>query len=62
MPVTKIQNIGVSSPELNALVEAVRPHSIGAKLTGAGGGGCMVALTQYPQELQKPSKLLEGLP
>ena len=44
----KLQNIGVSSPELDSLVEAVRPHSLGAKLTGAGGGGCMVALTQHP--------------
>ncbi|MEL0335554.1 MAG: mevalonate kinase [Euryarchaeota archaeon] len=58
----KLQNIGVSSPELNALVEAVRPHSIGAKLTGAGGGGCMVALTQYPQRVAEAIKLREGLP
>ena len=58
----KLQNIGVSSPELNALVEAVRPHSIGAKLTGAGGGGCMVALTQYPQRVAEAMEVAGGTP
>ena len=58
----KLQNIGVSSPELNALVEAVRPHSIGAKLTGAGGGGCMVALTQYPQSVAEAIEVAGGTP
>ena len=58
----KLQNIGVSSPELNALVEAVRPHSIGAKLTGAGGGGCMVALTQYPQRVAEAIEVAGGTP
>jgi mevalonate kinase len=38
--------IGVSSEELNKLVEAARSAgALGAKLTGAGGGGCMIALT-----------------
>jgi len=58
----KLQNIGVSSPELNALIEAVRPHSIGAKLTGAGGGGCMVALTQYPQRVAEAIEVAGGTP
>ena len=58
----KLQNIGVSSPELDVLVEAVRPHSIGAKLTGAGGGGCMVALTQYPQRVAEAIEVAGGTP
>lgn len=34
----------VSCPELDALVEAVRPWAWGAKMTGAGFGGAVVAL------------------
>lgn len=41
-----LEAIGVSSPKLNRLVYAAREAgALGAKLTGAGGGGCMVALT-----------------
>ena len=37
--------LGVSSPELNRLVEISRVNGAwGAKLTGGGGGGCMIAL------------------
>ncbi|MBN1134476.1 MAG: mevalonate kinase [Methanosarcinaceae archaeon] len=37
--------IGVGSPELSLLVYAARKKgALGAKITGAGGGGCMVAL------------------
>ena len=25
-------------------MDAARPYSLGAKMTGAGGGGCMVAM------------------
>ncbi|MFP4170090.1 MAG: mevalonate kinase [Methanomassiliicoccales archaeon] len=45
-----LASLGVSSPQLDALVEAVRPYSRGAKLTGAGGGGSMVALTDRVRE------------
>ncbi|NLF87394.1 mevalonate kinase [Candidatus Bathyarchaeota archaeon] len=41
-----LQEIGVSSKELDQLVEIARKQgAFGAKLTGGGGGGCMVALT-----------------
>jgi mevalonate kinase len=41
-----LQEIEVSSKELDFLVELARKQgAIGAKLTGGGGGGCMVALT-----------------
>ena len=37
--------LGVSSPELNHFVEIAREQGAwGAKLTGGGGGGCMIAL------------------
>jgi mevalonate kinase len=41
-----LQEIGVSSKELDLLVDIARKQgAFGAKLTGGGGGGCMVALT-----------------
>jgi mevalonate kinase len=41
-----LQEIGVSSPELDALVKVARDAgAVGAKLTGTGRGGYMVALT-----------------
>ncbi len=40
-----LQRLGVSSEALDALVMAARrAGALGAKLTGGGGGGCMVAL------------------
>lgn len=45
--------IGVSSPELADLIYAARSAgAYSAKITGAGGGGCMVALTQ-PSDVEK---------
>ena len=44
-----LAGLGVSCPELERLVAAARPTSLGAKLTGAGGGGCMLALTTEPK-------------
>jgi mevalonate kinase len=48
-----LQEIEVSSRELDLLVDTARKQgAYGAKLTGGGGGGCMVALTPG-EELQK---------
>ena len=47
--------LGVSSPELDALVHLSRRHgALGAKLTGGGGGGAIIALcpTNGPQVMQ----------
>ena len=42
-----LQKIGVSHPALDRLVEAAkRAGAPGAKMTGAGGGGCMIVLCQ----------------
>lgn len=43
--------LGVSCDALNKLVNASLPYSYGAKLTGSGGGGCMVALTDEPEKV-----------
>ena len=48
-----LQEIEVSCEELDYLVNLAREHgAFGAKLTGGGGGGCMVALTPK-KELQE---------
>jgi len=44
-----LTRLGVGHSALDRLVEAARPSSYGAKLTGAGGGGSMVALTDRPE-------------
>ena len=58
----KLRLLGVSSPSLEALVEAVGPHALGAKLTGAGGGGCMVALAREPQRVAEAIEIAGGRP
>jgi mevalonate kinase len=58
----KLRLLGVSSPSLEALVEAARPHALGAKLTGAGGGGCMVALAREPQRVAEAIEVAGGMP
>ncbi|HZQ06492.1 MAG TPA: mevalonate kinase [Anaerolineae bacterium] len=46
-----LRQIGVSSPELEKLIDgALAAGALGAKLSGAGGGGVMVALTTPTQQ------------
>ena len=45
--------LGVSSKELDKLVKAALPYSYGAKLTGAGGGGSMISLTDDPDKVSE---------
>lgn len=46
-----LHTLGVNHPAVQALVEAARaaPGTLGAKLTGAGGGGSMVAISDNPE-------------
>jgi mevalonate kinase len=45
-----LEALGVSSRSLDAMVWAARDAgALGAKLTGAGGGGCIVALDETPE-------------
>jgi len=54
--------LGVSHPSLDKLVYASLPYSFGAKLTGAGGGGSMIALTDRPDKVAEAIKMKGGLP
>ena len=55
-----LRRLGVSHPALETLVSAALPTSLGAKLTGAGGGGCMIALTQDPKATSEAIELAGG--
>jgi len=51
--------VGVSCEELENLVYAARKAgALGAKLTGAGGGGCMIALTS-PEKIEDVAEAIE---
>lgn len=54
--------LGVSTPELQKLVDASLPFSYGAKLTGAGGGGSMIALTDRPEKVARAIRSRGGMP
>ncbi|MGB9914628.1 MAG: mevalonate kinase [Candidatus Bathyarchaeales archaeon] len=55
-----LQEIEVSCKELDFLVDLARARgALGAKLTGGGGGGCMVALTPGQELQEKVARAIE---
>ncbi|HVM45462.1 MAG TPA: mevalonate kinase, partial [Candidatus Thermoplasmatota archaeon] len=54
--------LGVSTTKLDALCEAAREHAYGAKLTGSGGGGSMIALTDRPEKCAEAIAKRGGYP
>jgi mevalonate kinase len=46
-----LTNLGVGTPALEKLILAASRHSYGAKITGLGGGGCMIALAKEPEKV-----------
>jgi len=58
---TLLKDLGVSTPELDRLVEAaVEAGALGAKLSGGGGGGNMIALIKSRQGKHISQALLEA--
>ena len=54
-----LRKIGVSHPKLDHLVESARrAGALGAKLTGAGGGGCIIALARGMSGRDRISRVL----
>lgn len=54
--------LGVSTQKLDQLCEVARDHAYGAKLTGSGGGGSMIALTDTPEQCAKAIAKRGGIP
>lgn len=57
-----LNSLGVGHPMLDRMVEACSPMSYGAKLTGAGGGGSMIALTDDPDAVSEAVLACGGQP
>jgi mevalonate kinase len=57
-----LHTLGVNHPAVEALVQAARatPGTFGAKITGAGGGGSMLALTERPEAVAKAIEAAGG--
>jgi mevalonate kinase len=56
-----LYDIEVSCPVLDEMVELARENgALGAKLTGGGLGGCMLALTPGQERQERVAKALEG--
>ena len=54
-----LRNIGVSTPQLDALVEAaLSAGAYGAKLAGAGGGGVALALVADPEPVLQAARAI----
>ncbi|HEX4922010.1 MAG TPA: mevalonate kinase [Candidatus Bathyarchaeia archaeon] len=54
-----LRKIKVSHPKLDRLVDAaLKAGALGAKLTGAGGGGCIIAVCEDAKARQKISRSL----
>lgn len=55
-----LEDLGVSTEKLNILIKAARDAgAYGAKLSGAGGGDCMIALVS-PETKEKVSQAIEN--
>lgn len=56
-----LKRLGVSIPEIDRIVEILLQRNISTKITGAGGGGCLIALTSTFTK-EKLFELLNGNP
>lgn len=57
-----LNQLGVGHPKLEQLVSACKDRSYGAKLTGAGGGGSMMALTDDTESVARAISEAGGMP
>jgi len=57
----KLRLLNVSTPQLEKLIKASKEAgAYGAKLTGAGGGGCMIAVTDEQENVAKAIRKAGG--
>lgn len=56
-----LADLGVSTPQLDELVQTACDHgALGAKLTGGGGGGCVIALADTEAAAERVSAALRA--
>jgi len=55
-----LETIGVSNEKLRDMIELANKSSFGAKITGAGGGGCIFALTDETSKKKTTTQLKEN--
>ncbi|EIK82446.1 mevalonate kinase [Gardnerella sp. KA00603] len=56
-----LADLGISTPQLDELVRTARDHcALGAKLTGGGGGGCVIALADTEDAAEQVSTALRA--
>ena len=56
-----LADLGVSTAKLDALVDAACQHgALGAKLTGGGGGGCVIALADSEDAAKRVSEAFKN--
>lgn len=56
-----LADLGVSTPQLDKLVQTACDHgALGAKLTGGGGGGCVIALADTEAAAERVSAALRA--
>lgn len=57
----RLRELGVSTPRLDGLVEAAAAAgALGAKLTGGGLGGCVIALADDPEQGERIARILRA--
>ena len=54
-----LEMIGISNQKLRDMIKVAENTSFGAKITGAGGGGCIIALTDESNLERTMSELRE---
>lgn len=50
----QLKELGVSTARIDRCIDAIRPFVLGAKITGAGGGGCLVCLLDPSVSAETP--------
>ena len=54
-----LEDIGVSNQKLQEMIKLAESTSFGAKLTGAGGGGCIFAITDNSNKEKTINRISE---
>jgi mevalonate kinase len=52
-----LQELGVSSPEIDEIVSLCMEEEAHAKITGAGGGGCVLVFPKNPLQSEETKQL-----